>query len=80
MALWGPIHINDQMIGTWSAVRKEEVFRDQSGPTFNYECEIRLNMSHAKFLVTHRYRDGALVLGAKVMEEAHRVLEGSKVN
>lgn len=70
MALHGEIKVNGVVIGEWSAVRRgktEEVNR--------YDCKVwYIDTEHrrmnAKFAVTHKPQDGALVLASRVLLRA----------
>ena len=66
--LHGDIQINGTTIGSWAAVRKEQVNDD----THLYDCKLiyRDNqgyLNEGRFQVKHRYGAGALQLAAEVI-------------
>lgn len=73
MALYGEIKVNNQTVGWWSAVRGQP----HGEHHFRYGCEVERINPHDRcsFDVVHDYRDGAVVLAAKVLTAAGAVLD-----
>lgn len=76
MALHGRVVVNTHSIIVWSAWRLEEV----AGEVNTYECMVtfyseigRRQLGRSEvFQIQHTYTDGAALLAAAVLTEAHR--------
>lgn len=75
MALHGPIQVNAEVIGRWSA-RRTVPAPDPDGFA-PYDCMVSMYADDPPqvtcFELHHRYDDGALVLAAEVLAEAVRL-------
>lgn len=71
MAMHGDICVNDRIIGTWSARRRD--FNPGSGVAI-YDCHTRSTDRNIQFEVVHTRSEGPLVLATKVLTEAQRIL------
>lgn len=78
MALHGPVMVNEQKIGHWYARRLQPLANVYSpdNEVHTYECdytwfdEAFSVKTSQRFLVEHRYGDGAIELAIKVMAGA----------
>ena len=70
MALHGGINVNQELIGWWTATRKEDTCPPHE--VYRYECTVLINGDKHEFDVVHAYVDGALALAAAVLARAHR--------
>lgn len=73
MALHGDISINGQLLGTWEAVRQQEL--KDVDQVSDYICKVwwRAPTYNFAFTVAHRYSDGAEELTALVLKKARRL-------
>lgn len=73
MALHGQIQVNGQVIGGWSAVRRDEPAK--SGE-YVYDCDVQMlpygqrPATRETFAVSHSFAAGAVALAAKVLAQA----------
>jgi hypothetical protein len=70
MALHGEIKINNQTIGSWSAVRQQNLADPDAD--YGYVCMVSMNGETVSFPIDHVYSDGATSLLAKIMRKAAR--------
>lgn len=73
MALHGPIKVNDDVIGTWSAIRRGPLH--SKSHQHSYDCNVTWrpeggDVESTGFVILHKYDDGALVLTQRVMTQA----------
>lgn len=71
MALHGPIQVNAEMVGYWSAQR----IRTGGDGVNRYRCDVTWTSEDQtwhqhRFEIEHQYRDGAVALAAKVLTRA----------
>jgi hypothetical protein len=79
MALHGTIEVNGHLLGRWAAVRGNKSlgmpWADPDvdpGPAYYYHCEVSFYRDDKtlRFVIEHWFKDGAVALAAKILEQA----------